>query len=82
MKHQIAQILHRNIVSDATVATLVQSLCIVMGVVLLFLPVWTLSALDLTKAQMIFGVLLSLNTAMLFIGFGVLLPMVIARKTS
>ena len=67
---------------DATVARLVQSLCIVMGVVLLFLPVWTLSALDLTKAQMIFGVLLSLDTAMLFIGFGLMLPMLIARKTS
>lgn len=80
MKPPLTQILNRHVVADATAARFVQILCIIMGAALLFLPVWTLSHWEVTKAQMLFGILLSLNSALLFIGFGALLPMVIAPK--
>jgi len=80
MKPPLTQVLNLHLVADATVAQFVQSLCIVMGVVLLFLPVWTLSHWEVTKAQLLLGILLSLNSALLFLCLGLLLPKAIAPK--
>ena len=82
MKHQITQILNRNIVADATVAKLVQAMCFVASIVLLFLPIRVLAGLGLAKSQMLFGVLLSFVAALLLIVLGILLPMAIAPKKS
>jgi hypothetical protein len=51
-----------------------------MGVVLLFLPVWTLSHWEVTKAQLLLGILLSLNSALLCLGLGLLLPKRASKK--
>ena len=81
MKHQITQFLNRNIVPDAAEAKLVQCLFFVVSIFVLSVSFWKLGRLDLTEAQMLLGVLLSLNTAMLLIVLG-MLPMAIAPKKS
>ncbi len=80
MKHPIIQVLNRHIVADHIVVRLVQILLFVAGISTLMLSLWKLSRLDLTEAQLFFGVLLSPITPMLFIILGVLFPMAITPK--
>ncbi len=80
MKHQIAQILNRKIVADDTAAKVVQILCFAVSIFVLALSLWKLSRLELTEAQVFFGVLLSGITPMLMIILGLLLPIAIRPK--
>ena len=80
MKHQIAQILNRKIVADATVAKLVQILCFVGSIFVLALSLWKVSQVDLTELQIFGGVLLSSIIPMLLIILGLLLPTAISPK--
>jgi uncharacterized membrane protein YiaA len=54
--------------------------CFVAGVVVLVVSMWKLTQLDLSEAQFLFGVLLSLCVPLLLVIVGLLLP--IARTAS
>jgi uncharacterized membrane protein len=82
MKLHIAQILNRNIVADDTLMRLGQFLCFVAGVFVLSLSLWKLSRLDLSEAQVFFGVLLSLITPLLLVLMGLLLPIARTAKNA
>ncbi len=82
MKHQIIQILNLHLVADNTVAKLVQILCFVVSIFVLTLSLWKLARLDLTEAQLFFGVLLSSLMPLLFIVLGILMPLAIAPKNA
>ena len=81
MKHQIAQILNREIVADDTMAKLVRIMCIVASLFVLSLSLWKLLRLDLSEAQLFFGVLLAPITPMLLLILGLVLPGAIAPKS-
>ncbi len=82
MKHQIVQILNLHLVADNTVAKLVQILCFVVSIFVLTLSLWKLARLNLTEAQLFFGVLLSSITPLLFVVLGCLMPLAIATKNA
>ena len=77
---QIIQLLNRNIIANVTWMRFVQIACFVASVVVLALSAWNLSRLELTVAQIIFGILLSSLTSLVFIGIGLLLPSVAVRE--
>ena len=80
MKHQIIPILNLHLVADNTVAKFVQILCFAVSILVLTLSLWKLARLDLTEAQLFFGVLLSAIMPMLFIVLGILIPLAVAPK--
>ena len=82
MTHQIAQILNRKIVADATVAKLVQVMCFVASLLVLSLSLWKLARLDLSESQLFLGFLLAPITPMLLIILGLVLPGAIAPKSA
>lgn len=82
MKQQIIQILNRHIVADDTVMRFLPIPMFVAGISTLMLNLRKLSRLDLTEAQLFFGVLLSLIVLLLFIILGILLPMGVAPKNA
>ncbi len=82
MKHQIIQILNLQLVADNTVAKFVQILCFAVSILVLTLSLWKLARLDLTEAQLFFGVLLSSLMPLLFIVLGILMPLAIAPKNA
>ena len=81
MKHQIVQILNLHLVADNTVAKFVQILCFAVSIFVLTLSLWKLACLDLTEAQLFFGVLLSSIMPILLIVLGILMPLAIAPKS-
>lgn len=82
MKHQIIPILNLHLVADNTVAKFVQILCFAVSILVLTLSLWKLARLDLTEAQLFFGVLLSAIMPMLFIVLGILIPLAVAPKNA
>jgi len=82
MKFQIAHTLNRNIVADDIVVNLVRILCFSGGLFVFGLSLWKLLRLDLTEAQIFFGILLSSISAMLLIFLGLLLPHAIKPKSA
>jgi hypothetical protein len=75
MKQQIARVLNRNIISNDTMLSVVQIMCFGLSIVAFALTSQKLSRLDLTEAQLFFGVLLSVIVSLLFIVLGLLLPL-------
>ena len=82
MKQQLARVMNRPIVADATMAKLVQILSFAAAISVLTLSLWKLTRLDLTEAQLFFGVLLSVITPLLLVILGCLIPLAIARKNA
>ena len=79
-KRQIIQLLNRNIVANLTLMRFVQITCYIASVVVLALSIWNLTHSDLSGAQIILGMLLSSLGPLLFIGIGLLLPIVTATE--
>lgn len=80
MGQHISQLLGYRITSDAWDGRLGQLVCFLAGVLVLVLSLWKLTRLELTEAQLFFGVLLSLAVPLLFIVVGLLLPISAALR--
>ena len=75
MKDTPARFFGRTISSDAFDTKLGQVVCFVGSVVTLVVSLWKLTQLDLTEAQLLFGLLLSLTVPLLLLIVGLVLPM-------
>ena len=82
MKDMATQFLGHKITSDTFDMKLAQVACFVVGLLVLVLSFWKLTRLDLSEAQLFFGVLLSLCAPLLFIIVGLLLPVATAHRKS
>jgi len=69
----MARIMGHQITNDLFDKRLGRGACFVAAVLVLALSLWKLARLDLTEAQLFFGVLLSLATPLLLIVIGLLL---------
>ena len=69
------------ITSDAFDAKLGQVACFVLAVLVLALSLWKLTRLDLSEAQLFFGVLLSGCVPLLCVVVGLLLPVARANRS-
>ncbi len=69
----------RTISSDAFDTKLGQGVCFVASVVVLAVSFWRLTQLELTEAQVFFGLLLSFCTPLLLVIVGLVLPGARAR---
>ena len=79
-KRQIIQLLNRNVVANVTMMRVVQIVCYIASVVVLALSIWNLTRSDLTGTQIILGMLVSSLGPLVFLGIGLLLPMVTSSK--
>ena len=81
MRQHIARLLGRKISDDSFDRRLGQGVCFVASSVVALVSFWKLARLDLTEAQLFFGILVSLCTPLLLIVIGLLLPITTpARK--
>ncbi len=64
----------RTISSDAFDTKLGQGVCFVASIVVLAVSFWKLTQLELTEAQVFFGLLLSFCTPLLLVIVGLVLP--------
>jgi len=64
----------RTITTNAFDMKLGQAVCYVASVILLFVSWWKMTRLDLSEAQLFFGLLLSFSTPLLLVIVGLLLP--------
>ena len=74
MNHSITQFMRRRLSSDVFDRKLGQVACFGAGLLVLALSLWKVTRLDLTEAQLFFGVLLSLIVPLLCMIMGLLLP--------
>ena len=65
----------RKIANDSFDANLARGTCFAVALFVLGLSFWKLTQLELSEAQLFFGVLLSLSVPLLFIIAGLLLPL-------
>ena len=79
-KRQIIQLLNRNVVANVTMMRVVQVVCYIASVVVFALSIWNLTRSDLTGTQIILGMLVSSLGPLVFLGIGLLLPMVTSSK--
>ena len=82
MKDTMIGLLGHKISSDSFDTKLAQAAFSVAGVLVLALSFWKLTRLDLSEAQLFFGVLLSLCPPLLLMVVGLLLPIATAQKKS
>jgi hypothetical protein len=75
MRQQIAESLNGKITSDAFDVRFAQLACFAASLLVLALSVWKLTRLELTEAQLFFGILLSFVMPLNFIVIGLLLPL-------
>ena len=80
MRQHITELLSYKITNDPFDMRLGQGACFVAGALVFALSFWKLTRLDLTEAQLFFGVLLSFATPLLFTVIGLLLPISRASK--
>ncbi len=80
MRERIRQLLGKRVTDNLFDARLGQVVCFIAGVLVLALSLWKLTRLELTEAQLFFGVLLSLAVPLLFIVIGLLLPISSAMR--
>ena len=80
MKDTTIGLLGQKFTSDSFDAKLAQVGCFVAGVLVLAASFWKLTRLDLSEAQLFFGVLLSLCAPLLLIVVGLLLPVAAAQR--
>lgn len=81
MKNAIHFLCHK-VTTDTFDAKLAQVACFVVGALVLMLSFWKLLRLELSEAQLFFGVLLSLCAPLLFVVVGLLLPVTIGANKS
>ena len=74
MKGSIARLLGHTISSDAFDLKLGQGVCFLASTLILLVSLWELARLDLTEAQLFFGLLLSLCVPLLLLVVGLVLP--------
>ncbi len=82
MKSTIIGLFGDKITSDSFDAKLAQAASFFAGVLVLALSFWKLTRLDLSEAQLFFGVLLSLCPPLLLMVVGLLLPVATAHRKS
>jgi hypothetical protein len=80
MNNALAQFFGRTISSDAFDIRVGQGVSLVAGVLMLGVSMWKLTRLDLTEAQFLFGLLLSLCVPLLLFIVGLILPIAIAAR--
>ena len=80
MRRYITERLSRKITNDVFDRRLGQCICFAAGLLVLALSFWKLTRLDLTEAQLFFGILLSFVMPLIFIVIGLLLPLSRATK--
>jgi hypothetical protein len=80
-KKQIIQLLNRNIIANVTMMRVVQIACYLASVLVLAGSIWNLTHSELNGTQIVFGLLLSVLGPLVFLGIGVLLPLLIARES-
>lgn len=81
-KRQIIQLLKRNVVAKVTMMRVVQIACYFASVAVLALSIVYLALSELTGAQILFGLLLSSLGPLLFLGMGLVLPLVTRMEES
>ena len=82
MRYRITQFMSRRVSSDGFDLRLGQAACFVVSVVVFALSIWKFTRLDLTEAQLFFGVLLSGCVPLLCVVVGLLLPVARAGRKS
>ena len=75
-KRQIIQLLNRNVVASVTMMRVLQIACYIASVLVLVVSVWILIRSELTAAQIVVGLLVSSLGPLIFVGIGLLLPVV------
>ena len=81
-KRQIIQLLNRNVIATVTMMKVVQIMCYISSVLVLAWSFWNLMHSDLTATEIVFGLLVSILGPLVFLGIGVLLPLLIAGQTA
>ena len=81
-KRQIIQLLNRNVVASVTMMRVVQIACYISSVVVLAWSIWNLTHSELTGTEIVFGLLTASLGPLVFLGVGVLLPLLIAGETA
>ena len=81
-KRQIIELLNRNVVANVTMMRVVQIACYIASVVVLAVSIWNLTHSELTAGRIIFGLLLASCGPLVFLGMGLVLPVVIATEDS
>ena len=76
-KRQIIQLLNRQVVANVTMMRVVQIACYIASVIVLVASIWLLAYSELTKKQIILGMLLSSLGPLFFIGIGLVLPVLV-----
>lgn len=80
MTDSITRFFGRTVSSDAFDKTLGQGVCFIASIVILLVSLWELRRLDLTEAQLFFGLLMSLAVPLLLLIMGLLLPLAAAWR--
>jgi len=80
MNGPIAQFFGHTVSNDAFDTKLGQGVCFLASLVILLVSLWELARLNLTEAQLFFGLLLSLSVPLLLLVVGLILPL--ARAAS
>lgn len=81
-KRQIIQLLNRNVVANVTMMRVVQIACYLASVIVLAVGIWNLTHSELTVARIFFGLLLASCGPLVFLGLGLVLPVVTATENS
>jgi hypothetical protein len=80
MRQKFLESLNYKVTNDAFDMRFAQVACFIAGQLVLALSLWKLTRLELTEAQLFFGILLSFAMPLLFIVIGLLLPLSRATK--
>ena len=81
-KRQIIRLLNRNVIANVTMMKMVQVSCYLSSVLVLGWSIWNLTHSDLTGTQIVFGLLTSTLGPLVFLGIGVLLPLLISGEAA
>lgn len=80
MKQQIAKIMGSQITSDSFDLNFIRVAFFAAAIFVMTLSFWKLSRLELTEAELFFGVLLSLITPLLLAVVGIIFPLAMPSK--
>lgn len=80
MKRKLAELLIRNVIADITVMRCLQGCCYAAAMLAFGFGIWSLAHLDLSAAQIFMGIFWTTFVPLLFVGKGLLLPMLAKQK--
>jgi hypothetical protein len=80
MKNAVTQLLGRRLSDSSFDAKLGQAVSFITGVLVFALSIWKLTRLELSEAQLFFGVLLSGCVPLLCVVVGLLLPVAMSDR--